>query len=43
MNKKEFNKIIDIIIKTIDVDKIYIFGSYARNTEKEDSDIDMYI
>lgn len=43
MKNEEFSKIVDTIIKIIDVDQIYIFGSYARNTEKEDSDIDIYV
>ena len=43
MDRKEFKNIIDVILKTIDVDKIYIFGSYARKTETKDSDVDMYV
>ena len=43
MIKNKFNSIISIIIKIIDVDKIYIFGSYANGNENEDSDVDMYI
>ena len=43
MEKKNIKEIIDTIIKIIDVDKIYIFGSYAKNKARADSDIDMYI
>lgn len=31
------------IEKTYAVDKIGLFGSYANNTQKEDSDIDIYV
>jgi len=33
----------DIILKTVDCEKIYLFGSYANNTQKESSDYDLYI
>ena len=33
----------DIILKTVDCDKIYLFGSYANNTQKENSDFDLYV
>ncbi len=42
--KKDFNKIKTIILKHIkNVEKIVLFGSYARNEEKKDSDIDILI
>ena len=31
------------IKKTYDVDKIGLFGSYAKNTQNENSDIDIYV
>ncbi len=31
------------IEKTYDVDKIGLFGSYAKNTQNENSDIDIYV
>lgn len=43
MDRNKLEKIISTIIEIIDVDKIYIFGSYARGEATEDSDIDMYI
>ena len=33
----------DIILKTVDCDKIYLFGSFADNTQKENSDYDIYV
>ena len=43
MDRTQFKNMVDIILKIIDIDKIYIFGSYARKTETKDSDVDMYI
>ena len=39
----EISTVKDIIIKTVDCDKIYLFGSYANNTQKENSDYDFYV
>jgi len=33
----------DIILKTVDCDKIYLFGSYANNTQRKNSDYDLYV
>jgi len=33
----------DIILKTVECEKIYLFGSYANNTEREGSDYDLYV
>jgi len=33
----------DIILKTVKCDKIYLFGSYANNTQRECSDYDFYV
>jgi len=42
--KKDLSKIIEIILKHVnDVEKIILFGSYARNEERNDSDIDILI
>ena len=30
-------------LKVVDPDKIILFGSYARGTQTEDSDIDLYL
>ncbi len=39
----EIKKISDIITQNYRVEKIYLFGSYARGTEYIDSDIDICI
>ena len=33
----------DIILHTVDCEKIYLFGSYAYNTQHDSSDYDLYI
>jgi predicted nucleotidyltransferase len=40
---EELDVIKDIIINTIPVEKIYLFGSYAYGTPKDDSDLDIYV
>jgi len=39
---EEIAKIRDIIINTIPIEKLYLFGSYAYGTPNEDSDYDFY-
>jgi len=39
---EEIKKIRDIIINTIPLEKLYLFGSYAYGTPNEDSDYDFY-
>ncbi|MDR0568759.1 MAG: nucleotidyltransferase domain-containing protein [Spirochaetaceae bacterium] len=47
MQKAAISKELDIIIKTIlenvSAEGIYLFGSYAYGTPREDSDIDIYL
>jgi predicted nucleotidyltransferase len=46
MNTKiqnELNIIRDIIVKTVPVEQIYLFGSYVYGTPNEDSDLDIYV
>jgi predicted nucleotidyltransferase len=39
----ELEKLKDIIINTVPVEEIYLFGSYAYGTPHKDSDYDLYI
>jgi uncharacterized protein len=43
LNENDINKIKEKIIANINPLKIYIFGSYARNQAREDSDLDLFI
>ena len=46
MNDKirtELDKLKEIITKTLPIDQIYLFGSYAYGNPHKDSDIDLYI
>lgn len=44
LNREEkLEKIKDIILNSMEVDAIVLFGSYARNRERQDSDIDIAI
>jgi predicted nucleotidyltransferase len=38
----EIEKIRDIIVNTVPLEKLYLFGSYAYGTPSEDSDYDFY-
>lgn len=40
---KKQNEIIKAILEITKIHQIYIFGSYARGEQNEDSDIDFYI
>ena len=33
----------DIILKTVDCEKIYLFGSYVNDTQQNNSDYDLYV
>ena len=39
----EILKIKDAIVSAVDVEKLYLFGSYAYGTPNEDSDYDFYM
>jgi predicted nucleotidyltransferase len=41
--RDELNTIKDIIIKTIPVGRIFLFGSYADGKPNIDSDLDIYV
>ncbi|GHT88599.1 hypothetical protein FACS1894137_17010 [Spirochaetia bacterium] len=38
----EIVSINDIIVKSVDPEKVYLFGSYAYGTPHKDSDYDFY-
>jgi predicted nucleotidyltransferase len=39
----ELNMLKEIIIKTVPVEQIFLFGSYAYGTPHKDSDLDLYV
>ena len=39
----ELDKLTELIINAISVEKIYLFGSYAYGTPHKDSDLDLYV
>ena len=39
----ELDTLKEIIIKTVPVEQIYLFGSYAYGTQNKDSDLDLYV
>jgi len=41
--KQELEEITKVITETVPVESIYLFGSYAYGTPREDSDFDLYI
>ena len=43
MTNEEISAVRDIIINTVECDKIYLFGSYANNTQREGSEFDIYV
>ena len=43
LKNSELLAVKDIILKTVSCEKIYLFGSYANNTQREGSDYDLYI
>lgn len=42
-NKDVINKAVEYIKDKIQPDKIYLFGSYAKGTQTENSDLDFFI
>ncbi|MCL1822932.1 MAG: nucleotidyltransferase domain-containing protein [Oscillospiraceae bacterium] len=46
MNKAhstEINEIVNCILSSVPVSEIYLFGSFAKGIEKDDSDYDFYV
>ena len=41
--KQELDAITKIIVDTVPVETIYLFGSYAYGTPHKDSDLDLYV
>ena len=41
--KQNLDEISQIIAKTVPVESIYLFGSYAYGTQNKDSDLDLYV
>jgi len=41
--ESELDKLKDIIVNTVPVEQIYLFGSYANGTPHKDSDLDLYV
>jgi predicted nucleotidyltransferase len=39
----QLNAIKNVIVSTIPVEQIYLFGSYAYGTPRADSDLDLYV
>ncbi|MDR0948141.1 MAG: nucleotidyltransferase domain-containing protein [Lachnospiraceae bacterium] len=43
VDKKELDQIIRAILNVVDIEKIYLFGSFAYGTPTKDSDFDIYV
>lgn len=43
MNKKEIISQVALSLKHLNIDKVILFGSYAVDKQKEDSDIDLLV
>ena len=41
--KEELEKLKELIIQTVPVEQIWLFGSYAYGTPHKDSDLDLYV
>ena len=41
--KQELDALVKIIVETVPVEQIYLFGSYAYGTPHKDSDFDLYV
>ena len=41
--RKEIYEIVNSILSSVPASEIYLFGSFAKGTEREDSDYDFYV
>jgi predicted nucleotidyltransferase len=41
--REEIEKLTAIMVQTVPVERIYLFGSYAYGTPHKDSDLDFYV
>jgi predicted nucleotidyltransferase len=41
--QSELDTLKEIIVSTVPVERIYLFGSYANGTPHRDSDLDLYV
>ena len=41
--QEQIDTIKNIIVETVPVEQIYLFGSYAYGTPQKDSDLDLYV
>lgn len=41
--EKILDRLVECVVSTVPTDSIYLFGSYARGEETENSDIDIYV
>ena len=41
--REELNMLRDAIVRSVPVERIYLFGSYASGTPHADSDLDLYV
>jgi predicted nucleotidyltransferase len=39
----ELDKLTELIINAVPVERIFLFGSHARGTARRDSDLDLYV
>lgn len=43
VQRAEINEIVNSILSSVPAVEIYLFGSFAKGTEREDSDYDFYV
>ena len=43
ISEEKIKQVVNIIVKEVSPDKIFLFGSYAYGTPNEDSDLDLLI